>query len=489
MKSFIKILASAIVIGAVIFGVASHQTTTIESTMKAYVNDSVAHTQVLGSTLPIGGLTYAISGSGIAPSDQSITLQSLTIPQTGQPIQSSDLGSLFYITIDPGISTRQEIVGCTSVTQNNGGTATLLGCMRGLSPLTPYTASTTLQFPHAGGSKVIFSDPPQLFNQYAALANNVFISGQWTASSTNPIAYDQAWGITSSSTSTQIPYVSWIFNNFVDLYDTQSVGGVKTFTSKDIFNTPPTSATNPTANTDVANKQYVDGVAVAGAPNANITTKGIVQEATIAQINSNTDTGSTGAKLFMTPLDFSVSNFASTTKLTTFIPKPYAPLGVTSNQLMNGQTLSASTTARVGLVNIPNAIDVNSISMQYSMSQPTGALTIGVYSENGQTQIFSTTTNLTVCSGGCNLSFTLPTTKTLIPGNYYLAIVASSTNTSQFLVWNTVDTPVFAASLFVQGKEKWEGTYTTTAGTLPSTLTPSLIATSTISTMYMRLDN
>lgn len=45
-------------------------------------------------------------------------------------------------------------------------------------------------------------------------------------------------------------------------------------------------------------KTYADGLAIAGAPNASTTTKGIVEEATQAEVEAGTDTGGTGAKLF-----------------------------------------------------------------------------------------------------------------------------------------------------------------------------------------------
>ena len=48
-----------------------------------------------------------------------------------------------------------------------------------------------------------------------------------------------------------------------------------------------------------ATKTYVDGVAVAGAPNADTTTKGIVEKATQAEVQAGTDTGGTGASLFV----------------------------------------------------------------------------------------------------------------------------------------------------------------------------------------------
>lgn len=129
--------------------------------------------------LPIAGQTYTLAGAGISSSETSITLTSLTIPQIGYKIQDSDVSDTFYVTIEPGSRSRQEIVSCTTVTQNADDTATLSGCSRGLSPITPYTASSTLQFSHAGGSTVIFSDPPQLFNQTTFKDNDETITGTW----------------------------------------------------------------------------------------------------------------------------------------------------------------------------------------------------------------------------------------------------------------------------------------------------------------------
>jgi Tfp pilus assembly protein PilV len=48
-------------------------------------------------------------------------------------------------------------------------------------------------------------------------------------------------------------------------------------------------------------KGYIDGVAIAGAPDSSETVKGIVEEATQAEMDAGTDTGSTGAKLFVPP--------------------------------------------------------------------------------------------------------------------------------------------------------------------------------------------
>ena len=57
------------------------------------------------------------------------------------------------------------------------------------------------------------------------------------------------------------------------------------------------TATISTAN-QLATKAYADALAIAGAPNADTTTKGIVEEATQAEVDAKTATGGTGAKLF-----------------------------------------------------------------------------------------------------------------------------------------------------------------------------------------------
>ena len=142
------------------------------------------------AVLPIAGATYNLSGSGVSSSASSITLSSLTLPQSGQKLLDADFSTTFYITLEPGNRTRQEIASCTTVVQNAAGTATLSGCSRGLSPITPYTSSTTLQFAHGGGTQVIFSDPPQLFNEAIFRDNNATSTATHTWSSTTPPRYD-----------------------------------------------------------------------------------------------------------------------------------------------------------------------------------------------------------------------------------------------------------------------------------------------------------
>ncbi len=140
--------------------------------------------------------TYNLAGSGVSSSASSITLTSLTIKQTGQRITTSNLvqgaGDRFYVTLEPGSATKQEITGCTTVTQNSNNTATLSGCSRGLLPVYPYTASTTMAFTHAGGSQVIFGDAPQLFNDLVNYIASTSYSGTVDASLTVKGVVEQA---------------------------------------------------------------------------------------------------------------------------------------------------------------------------------------------------------------------------------------------------------------------------------------------------------
>lgn len=151
---------------------------TPESDPIAYAPDEEA----LGAdtVLPTGIQTYTLAGTGISSTASSFTLTSLTLPQNGYAIQDSDMSDTFYLTFEPGSRSRQEFVSCTTVGTNTGGNVTISGCTRGLSPLTPYTASTSLRFAHSGGTSVIFSNAPQFYNQYAAKDNDETITGQWT---------------------------------------------------------------------------------------------------------------------------------------------------------------------------------------------------------------------------------------------------------------------------------------------------------------------
>ena len=277
------------------------------------------------TVLPIAGSTYSLSGSGVSGSATSITLTSLTIPQTGQKINDADVSDTFYVTLEPGSKTRQEIVSCTTVTQNANNTATLSGCSRGLSPITPYTASTTLQFAHAGGTTAIFSDPPQLFNQFLAKGNDGTVSGVYTFS-----------GATSTFS-----------HGLLVGYNCDTLS----------------------ANLALCPKAYVDSVAVAGASNANDTTKGIVETATAAEAAAGTSVGGTGARLAIG------ANLTSTTCSGTIVPVTTVGklsqgcFDLTASWTYSGGLWSSASTTIAASNVTTNALTLNGIPYKFPGSQ------------------------------------------------------------------------------------------------------------------------
>lgn len=208
-----------------------------------------------------GGTTYNL-GTSIGSTDTTILLSSFKVPVTGDDITMVLLNTdIVYATIAPK-TTSSEFISFTGITQNSNGSATLTGVTRGLNKTYPFTTSASFKLPHSGQTQFIISDAPQVFEKYVSIDN------------------------------------------------TQTIDGVKTFSSN------VTVPVLPIANTDAASKGYADGLAIAGAPNASTTVKGIVELATQAEVLAKTATGGTGASLVATP-DLQASTLLSDYKADT----------------------------------------------------------------------------------------------------------------------------------------------------------------------------
>jgi len=220
--------------------------------------DNIANTQFFQGSEPRFGVTriaalgrYQLS-SAISSSATSIILKSLTIPISGTEVNMATVfGDIGYATIEPGSTTRKEFISFTGITQSGSNdTATLTGVTRGLSFVYPYTASTTHQISHSGGSTVIFSNPPSFYNRFAIKDNDETISGAWTFTST----------------------------------------------AQPIFDAQPT----PTDDKQLITKQYADNIANQGAATSTATVAGIVEIATRAEIASTTAVAANKADLVVT---------------------------------------------------------------------------------------------------------------------------------------------------------------------------------------------
>lgn len=189
---------------------------------------------------------FTLAGAGVTIGNSSMTLTSFTQIE-GALLTMADFGTIGFGTVDPGNGTSEEQISFSGVTQNANGTATLTGIKTVLF-VSPYTQTANFARVHAGGAQFVISNTAGFYNELSALPDDETITGTWTF--TNP----------------NYPRI----NNAAPL---------------------------PTDPQQFATKAYVDSVAIAGAPNADLVTKGIVQLATDAQLQAGTDIGTTGASV------------------------------------------------------------------------------------------------------------------------------------------------------------------------------------------------
>lgn len=247
-----------------------------------------------------------------------------------------------------------------------------------------------------------------------------------------------------------------------------------------------------TANSDTlypsqkATKAYADSVAGA---NASETVKGNVEEATTAQITAGTDTGETGARTFVTPskMNAQILALAPDRTAVTLVPQPASGINVATPAEV---AVATNTTMIVGQVIVPFKIVVNKVSFRTRLETVSGTYDVSLYSEDGQTRLFSVTTG--TVSGNDQMVTTAVSAVSINPGIYYIAINPNSTASTTMYFWGISAVP-FSTTVGlgedVTSEPKMQGTLTITAGTPPSTITPTSITGATNSTLIFRLDN
>ncbi len=199
---------------------------------------------------------FILAGAGAVIGDVTVDLSSFT-GIDGDLLTMANFGTKGFITLEPNSSSQEEQCSFTGVVQNANGTATLTGISNVLF-ISPYTETSGFAKSHAGGVKLVITNTSGFYNQFANKNDDELITQTWTFTNPNYPRMD---------------------NVFVDPTDPQQL----------------------------VTKQYADSLAFAGAPNASTSVQGLVQEATTAELNAGTDTGSTGAKLFGSPADFAAS--------------------------------------------------------------------------------------------------------------------------------------------------------------------------------------
>lgn len=143
---------------------------------------------LVGTINAVQAQKFRLSGSGVTSSATSLGLTSFQLT-SGTNITMAHIGTKGYGTLEPGTQ-REEQVSFTGVTQNSDGSATLTGVSRGLEPVTPFSASTTFQKSHAGGSVFILTNTAAFYNEFANKSNLASVTALWDFSSTTPPRYD-----------------------------------------------------------------------------------------------------------------------------------------------------------------------------------------------------------------------------------------------------------------------------------------------------------
>lgn len=169
---------------------------------------------------------FTLYGSGAIIGDTSIILTTFT-DIDGSDLTMANFGTVGYLTIDPGNGISEEQISFSGVTQNTNGTATLTG-VKNVLFIAPYTETSGLFKTHTGGAIVVASNTSGFYNKLTSKSDDETITGTWTFTNPNYPRMDTA--------------------------------------------TPA-----PTADEQLATKKYVDDTAIAGAPDASTTVKGITK--------------------------------------------------------------------------------------------------------------------------------------------------------------------------------------------------------------------
>ncbi len=177
-------------------------------------------------------------------------------------LASTDFGTVAYGVFEPNTS-RQEFFTWDPTTIASYATTGISILARGLPWSADYTTeSSSRKWPHDGGTKVLLmTNAPDFYNQFLNKNNDETIAGTYTFTSTARPKYD----------------------------------------------------THPTfvADEELIDKKYADDLAIAGSPDASTTVKGIVEEATLAELNAGTAAGGTSARLAVNPSSLQQSRLSN----------------------------------------------------------------------------------------------------------------------------------------------------------------------------------
>ena len=372
----------------------------------------------LGAFNPVGGTTYRLQSS-IGTTDASVKLSSFknrsSIPLT-MTLLATDIG---YGTLSPQTS-RSEFVSFSGITQNSDGTATLTGVTRGLSDISPFTASTTLRQAHPGQSVFILSDSPQLFEEYAKKRNDMAITGLWSFNSYLPTTSISA---TSSTQFTNKNYVDSVANQGAATSTETNGGIVELGTLAEQADSYDGGATKPTV---LQTKNSTSTCQVVGSYN-------IVASSTTGKLDKNCLDQSLNYAFSGANTHSGVNSFSNSVGIGT--TSPFTSLGVAGTITAN--TINATTT---------NATSTFSGNLVVSNNASTTNLTISGTQTGGTLSYNASSTAYSCASGTCTYTGSIPATANFGIGDFLITQTNGNNAGSLFLVRIGATTMRVAAS-------------------------------------------
>lgn len=148
-------------------------------------------------------------------------------------------------------------------------------------------------------------------------------------------------------------------------------------------------------------------------------------------------------------------------------PRPVLLPGTTSDGVIATNN-DSNTRCRVAMINVPVKIIANKVSIPISGAPTAGSMKWALFSEDGQTQIFSITTGTITGSGIHTHSFAAPVE--IKAGNYYWAMLPVGTASIDTHGYDAQNTQVGLLSRGVTSEPVLNGELTVTASTMPSTI-------------------
>lgn len=368
---------------------------------------------------------FTLYSSGANIGDTTLVLSSFKTID-GVQLAMSDFGDKGFLTLEPGAGTNEEQISFSGVTANSNGTTTLTG-VKNVLALSPYTETSGLAKPHSGGTTAVVSVSSGLLNQLSNKGNDETVTGKWS---------------------------------------------FPTYTSSDV--------------NQVATISYANALAIAGAPDASTTVKGVSEEATQAEVDAGTGAGGTSARLFVNPSSLITSKYGRT--MTAF--GGYAAdagstdaYAITMSPALTSYVIGQVITFKANTRNTGAAtLNVNALGAVTIKKDVDQDLDTGDIKANSMVEVVYDGTNFQMISrtGVVPTGATIPFGGRTAPGGYVLADgseISRSTYAALFAVLcptlGTVTITIAApgvVTLSSHGLATGDSIYLTTSGALPTGL-------------------